>query len=381
MDIRLQKLIEHFYESVGDASAWCGLANRVANTFDSTSVVLKMHDANSHVHLVETTDNLLIAAKDKEWADYWHRNDLWVERGLASGLSRIHTSQSLLARTEYERSGFYQDWLRKLDIYHMVGSVFPVAADTTGVLGIHRPRGADAYDNQESRLVAQLLPHLQRTLRMHKRLTELSLQQMTAFDVFDRLNTGVVIVDSRCRLLYANTAAEDVLRRETLLTVIDNRLSVTEPRFAEQLRRRVQQAVLIVSGKSASPAALLLLPRAEGLPITVSVEPLHSRWSASVTPEPAAILFICDPESLIPGQEGLRALFGLTATEATIAATLATGKSPEEVAAIYGIGIGTVRSHLKKILAKTGTRRQSQLVTLILRSAIALSHPFHSIDR
>ncbi len=62
-DRRLRLLVEQLYEAVGDASAWSGLALRIAETFDSSSAVLKMHDTNGLIHLVDTTDNLQFSSK------------------------------------------------------------------------------------------------------------------------------------------------------------------------------------------------------------------------------------------------------------------------------------------------------------------------------
>lgn len=78
-------------------------------------------------------------------------------------------------------------------------------------------------------------------------------------------------------------------------------------------------------------------------------------------------IFIRDPELPITA-ERLCDLFGLTRTEAAVAAALGRGRSLEEIAAGMGIGLGTVRSHLKHILAKTGTHRQAEAVALLAGS-------------
>jgi DNA-binding CsgD family transcriptional regulator len=84
---------------------------------------------------------------------------------------------------------------------------------------------------------------------------------------------------------------------------------------------------------------------------------------------PAALVFIRDPEAPLAATR-LRELFGLTRTEAAVAAGLGDGKSLENIAADLGTGIGTVRTHLKRVLAKTGTHRQAQLVALLARVAL-----------
>ena len=66
-----------------------------------------------------------------------------------------------------------------------------------------------------------------------------------------------------------------------------------------------------------------------------------------------------------PG-EHLAMLYGLTATEARVAARLAAGRSVAEIADEHGVVVDTVRNQLKSSFAKTDTRRQSELVAAVL---------------
>ena len=68
--------------------------------------------------------------------------------------------------------------------------------------------------------------------------------------------------------------------------------------------------------------------------------------------------------------DAIRDLFQLTRMEANLAVALASGGSLVEAADRLGIAHNTARAHLRAIFAKTGVRRQSQLVHL-LRSGLA----------
>ncbi len=58
--------------------------------------------------------------------------------------------------------------------------------------------------------------------------------------------------------------------------------------------------------------------------------------------------------------------YGLTPSELKLARLLAQGYSLKESADLQGVSINTVRSHLAHLFSKTETKRQSQLVRLIL---------------
>jgi len=82
-----------------------------------------------------------------------------------------------------------------------------------------------------------------------------------------------------------------------------------------------------------------------------------------------------DPELEAPDPLLLQSLFGFTPTEAVVAAGLAQGMDSAELARSLGVQPNTVHSHIKRALVKSGARRQSRLVSLILRSVAMSPHP------
>ena len=64
----------------------------------------------------------------------------------------------------------------------------------------------------------------------------------------------------------------------------------------------------------------------------------------------------------------LSTMFDLTPTEARVAMALAQGRSRAQIAADFGISRTTVAFHMRNIFQKTGTRRQAELVALLLTS-------------
>lgn len=85
-----------------------------------------------------------------------------------------------------------------------------------------------------------------------------------------------------------------------------------------------------------------------------------------------ALLILCDPEHRSePSQDLLMQAFEFTSAEARVARQLACGESLEEIAQQHGVALGTVRSQVKAIFAKAGTRRQVELVALLGRVGIA----------
>lgn len=367
-DERLSELIGRLYDAALDDRLWSGMASHIAAAFHSGSAVVKLH-GNVNVELIETTPNLVIAEKDRAWATHWHHNDLWVERSVAVGMSRVITSQDLVSPEEAERSDFYHDWLHKLDIHHMVGAVFPDAENKIGVLGIHRQRTAGRYTRADRQKFAALLPHLRRALKLSRRLAETSLAQRAALDTLDQLDSGVLVVDRARQVIHANRLAEALLRDTPDIGLAGGRLTIRQSGLDAQLGDMVRGNVDLAAGLAARPQQALAVPR-DGLPALMLIAaPLRPSWSRLDGQRPLALIFMRDPGQPVLLAECLRGLFGLTPTEAMIAADLTHGLALPQIAKQRQMGLATVRSHVKSLLIKTGTNRQAELVALVLRSA------------
>jgi DNA-binding CsgD family transcriptional regulator len=86
-----------------------------------------------------------------------------------------------------------------------------------------------------------------------------------------------------------------------------------------------------------------------------------------------AILFITDPEqTVLVRSEWLRQDFGLTPAEAGFTREILKADGVQAAADRLGISLATARTHLAHVFDKTGTRRQAELVRLILQSQPAI---------
>lgn len=107
----------------------------------------------------------------------------------------------------------------------------------------------------------------------------------------------------------------------------------------------------------------VMLDAADGTIVAVDLCPLPVRISGPMSL--AQVLLVVRQPSAVEDSQviaALRAGFGLTAAEASVAMLVADGLSIAAVAARRGAAIGTVRAQLKMVFEKTGCRRQAELV-------------------
>lgn len=344
------------------------MSARIASAFNSNSTVIKVHDSTGEVRLVEATANLMAP---HSLANYWHGRDLWVERSIAYGMSKIVTSDMLVTAEESKRSDFYGEWLKPLDIHHMIGAVFPLT-DGVAVLGIHRPEASGLYEAQDRARLSALLPHLQRSVQISARLGAQEREKRWSLQAIDAIDAGLIVLDARCRIVRMNSVAEAIVAANGEIGATGGRLWLADPSRNMRLTALVADCIAIAQGRAAPLPKAILVERPDRLAITITAAPLDCRGDALTGDRWHALLFMRDPEHPPVRIEQLRALFGLTRREAIIAAKIAAGHSLATIAATLRVGIETVRSHLKEVFAKTGTSRQAELVALISRSVAFL---------
>jgi DNA-binding CsgD family transcriptional regulator len=178
----------------------------------------------------------------------------------------------------------------------------------------------------------------------------------------DWLTTGVMLIDEGLHVLYQNRAAAAIVDSAEQIALEDGqRLAVHDKQAQARLESLLKQAAA-PGGRDGLAVVAVPRPPPEG-----PLELLLARYTGNNGHgEFRALLFLVDPERPLRGAEELLCtLHGLTRSEARLAALLAQGLRPAEAAARLGVGITTVRSHLRQLFRKTATRRQAELVRRI----------------
>jgi DNA-binding CsgD family transcriptional regulator len=360
-------LIAHFYDAALDPRLWDGIAPRMAAVLDSSSMALLLRHKDNTADWLSRTGNF-DQHSVAEYDAYYHQRNVWTGRIRELALGRIYVSEDLIADDEFARTEYYQDWSRKVGCFYVTGTMFEMATGDVCTFGVHRPFGEERYTCDDKAFVAGLVPHLGRALEVRHQLSQAAIERQAALDVLDRAQVATLVLGRNGVILYANHQAEALLRAGDAITAAQGHLAVADQTISDWLMACVRSAVDVAAGRCSAGGGTVPLPRVERLPLSVLIAPFRPAREGFGAEAPAAILFIRDPEGPAPSSVQLQELFGLTATEATVAALLADGRSIDAVAAAQNIKVNTARTHLKNVLAKTGTNRQAQLVALILRT-------------
>ena len=179
--------------------------------------------------------------------------------------------------------------------------------------------------------------------------------------LLDVLPQAILLVNANATVRRANRAATALLRAGDGLLLSNQRLAATRPTDTAALHCVIAAAG---GGTQRGNAVVTLRRPSERPPLALLVWALEKLQPAG----PALVaVFVGDPDRPTAISEPLlRRLYGLTRAEARLAGFLADGHSLLEAAAHLGVGRATVRTHLQRILEKTGTNRQASLLRLFL---------------
>jgi DNA-binding CsgD family transcriptional regulator len=212
------------------------------------------------------------------------------------------------------------------------------------------------------------MPHLRRAAIVHGDLASMRAQLATFTGHLDRYPHPFLLTDAESRVLYANAAAREITALRDGLAIETGRMMLMPPNQHPEFREAIREIsagpglplrrLEVARPSRKTPYRLLVMniPTSGALPLGVS--------------QPAAAVLVVDSESgTEPDLAILRELFSLTPAEARITGQLALGRSVDEIAHEAGTSIETVRSQVRSILSKTGTTRQGELISLVLRMA------------
>lgn len=183
----------------------------------------------------------------------------------------------------------------------------------------------------------------------------------TLASALDTLEDGLVVLTERGLVVHANEAARAMVAAG-VLSIWNGQLCA-----AASADTRALRSAVATCAREAS-ASLIRLDGADARrPLTVTLSRIRSATSGAGRgggPLVVAVLRAESPAAL--PEPMLQALFGLTMAEARLAREVMQGDGLQACARRLGVAANTARTHLNRVFEKTGTKRQAELVRLLL---------------
>lgn len=370
LELRAIQLIERIYDASLDPDRWQDFVQQLSDELDGANVCLGLSSPDDP--FAGTSYLVGITPEYRESFVPSLLTGLPFAGGFGpDAAKRFIVLGDLFPEVELTESRFYKEWMepQKLAPCWPIGcSIQLDGRDQAGWLYLCRPAGGDPFSDADLALCDPLLPHLQRALRIHLTLTSSRHERAALGEVIDRLPTGVLLLDSQRQVVSKNSSAVAILAMNDGFKLGSGGPCAEMPRDNEALKRAVSSAVEPDPGEVVHATGFTTITRPSGKrSFIVMVTPLLAASPGSQSGDAVASLFIADPESgQVSATQVLEHVYQLTHAEADLVRLLSQGYSLEQAAARRGVTINTARGQLKQVFAKTDTRRQGELVRLVL---------------
>ena len=233
-----------------------------------------------------------------------------------------------------------------------------------------RTEGRRVPSSERADPLDTILPLLRKSLLLAYRLANSERRNAMLTHAVERSTKGVALVEPGGRVVFASHAAREILSQQDGLFVDDGRLRAVRRSDDEALERLIRRVLETPPSSENASGGAITVPRRSGrVAYTVAAAPVPLSTTALLAGA-AATVFLTDPTAPHPISESrVRQLYRLTPREAQLAVLLANGTTLARAARALGIAEKTARIHLQGLFRKTGTRRQADLIRLVLGSA------------
>jgi DNA-binding CsgD family transcriptional regulator len=375
----LSALIADIYDTALVQSAWSEILAKVSGFVGGASATFYSQNSSSR-H----------ATQYVQWNSDPHYERLYFEKyyklnPLAPATSFVETgvvfSQSdLIPYEEFEETRFYKEWVAPQGFIDVIGANLEKSATSAAMFAIRRNVAQGRVDPECRRKLELVVPHLRRAVVIGNVIDNHKTTAAALSDTFMALADAVFLVDARARIVFANAAADALLRDGKIV----RGLRATFAAVDAKANRLLQEAIASSEGNgndiAAKGVAVPMSPTgtepwlAHVLPLTAS-----TREEAGIHEAATAAVFIRRASvGTSTALETVAKLYKLTAMEVRVLqAVVEIGGAPLAADAL-GISETPGMSHQRNLFQKTDCRRQADLVKLVAGAASPFLPSAHS---
>ncbi len=357
---KLSSVIGAVYEAALDPALWDDAVLRLVDAF----APMHWHVAMLFWERAQTASARFVAsaslaahARELYVAQFAGRNP-WSRRLASLPAGRVVDSDDLVPRSELVASPFYQHFLSAWHMTRSIAVVVDRVGDERLALAVIGPDGQDVEGLK--RAIRLLAPHLQRAVRISRRLVDAELRMGAAERSLAVTAAGVAALRRDLSIVNINPRAEESLRSGAA------RLDRGRFRFTHPAAQASLEALAAADGPSSAAFNAPDAAGREAAVLGVRV-PLDRRGALDGFVDGAEILLTIGAKEKAPSIpiDHLAAWFGLTPSEALLAASIADGETVREFAIRRGVTENAIRFLMKGVLRKTGASDQTRLVAAL----------------
>jgi DNA-binding CsgD family transcriptional regulator/PAS domain-containing protein len=280
---------------------------------------------------------------------------------------QIVSAPDLVPYDEFRQGRFFHEWMSPQDWTDAATAVLDKSALSFSFLMIFRTQASGMVDEDMRQRMALVVPHVRRAVLIGRAMDHKTALASAFAETLDGISAGMFLVDGKGRIVHANASGQALLEQRSVLRAGDGKVGAVAADADQELKQSLASASGGDAAVGVKGIAVPLTARDGGrhvahvLPLTSGERRQTAAGCAAV-----AALFVHKAELATPSRpETIARLYKLTPTELRVLLTVAKVGGVPEIAEELGIGEATVKTHLHRLFAKTGTTRQAELIKLV----------------
>jgi DNA-binding CsgD family transcriptional regulator len=366
---QLSAVISTIYDCAIDPGLWEPAIEQIARLVGGSHSLILVFDPIKAVVRYSASWNF-----EPEWMQTYNENyaaeDPTRDSFLRFDVGEPFNLPMLMDPKRWVETRYYREYCRPKGWIDSLGVTVMKTPSRLVSLAVVRREDVGYAGPQELEIMRLLAPHLRKAVSIADLIEMQRLTVETFAASFDTLRIPIILVDREGAVVHVNSAARDVLAAGDPIRVGDGLVKLRAADAGKQL----ESAIAEIERRGGDDVQVIFAPRADGMPSFVHVLPLRfGVVRGRMEPRAIAALFVTprDESDAIPLQAWAQA-FGLTAAEIRVLELLVDGHDTTEVADKLGIARTTARTHVARLIRKTGSARQADLVRLAMQLALPL---------
>lgn len=372
LDQRFSDLLLDVYEAAANPAHWEIFLENAAREMSATKAALHVHyfAPGNTIQTAHGSCAFAIGYDASSLADYaahYAPQDIYVQkiRERFPGGMQAGTSDDLLIYSEYRRTELYADFSRPNGVYYNCWSAVEQSSSLAAGVGFIRPEDARPFAAKDVNLLKLLNPHLKKAFQLQRVIAAVADRNTALLSSVAHLDLGVIAIGSSGTVTNLSAPAKRILDEQDGIRVRSGRLEAAIRSEDDRLQQMLATAANMSMADTGGNTMLVSRPQGKQ-PLKLSVFPFVSTCLLAED-RPQLIVLLSDPSAKPASRAAvMRSLYGLSPTESRLSDLLLEGCEVSEAADHLGTTRETTRFHLKRVMAKTGARRQAELVRLML---------------
>ena len=344
--------VARLYEAAAIPEMWPDTIARLAQIAGCTGGLLFAH---SELGTNWITSKEFEPAFERFMAQGWMNRNTRMAGLLAHGGTGFITDHDIFSDEEMDEDEMYTDFLRPEGYGWGTATHVRASSGETIVFTLERKFELGPVSRRAVEVLDGIRPHLARAAVL---ASKLQMQRAQAsLDSFERAGARAALIGAKGSVTAMNPGFEALMGQ--IIVRARDKIALDDDRANTLL----QTALLDLARDRLGDTRSIPVPRKDDLPaFIIHVLPIR-RQALDIFSRAQAMLVVTTADRSLRIEASLLCeLYDLTRAEAAVANRILEGLTVNEIADAHGVSRETVRSQVKKILAKTGCQSQADFI-------------------